>query len=64
LIAGLFYLYAAIGLLFGVGFVIWGIERVDPAARGAGMGFRILVLPGVAALWPLMLARWLRGEWG
>jgi hypothetical protein len=64
MIAWLVYLYAALGLLFGVSFVAWGIEKVDPAARGAGIGFRILILPGVAALWPLMLVRWLRGEQG
>lgn len=58
----MFYVYAALGLFFGVTFVIWGIEKVDPAVRGSGIGFRIIVLPGVAALWPLLLERWLRGN--
>lgn len=62
MIVALFYLYVAAGLLFGVCFVIWGIEKADPAARGAGAGFRCIVLPGVAALWPLLLVRWLRGK--
>jgi len=64
LIAWLLYLYAAAGLLFGVCFVCWGIEQVDPAARGSGIGFRVIVLPGVAALWPLLLRRWLQGKKG
>jgi hypothetical protein len=53
-------IYGGIGLLFGLAFVAFGIQRIDPAARGAGWGFRLLVLPGVVALWPLLAARWLR----
>jgi hypothetical protein len=49
--------YLGIGLLFAVPFVLIGVERVDPAARGATWGFRVLILPGAAALWPLLLAR-------
>ena len=51
-------LYAAIGVLAGVPFVIWGIGRVDHAAKGAPWAFRVLVLPGVIAMWPLMVRRW------
>lgn len=54
--------YLAIGLLFGIAFVARGIARVDPAAAGAGWGFRLIVLPGVAALWPLLLDRWRRAH--
>lgn len=53
-------IYGGIGLLFGLAFVTRGIQRIDPAARGTGWGFRLLVLPGVVALWPFMAARWLR----
>ena len=49
--------YLAIGLLFAVPFVLFGVERIDPAARGATWGFRLLILPGAAALWPLLLSR-------
>ena len=52
--------YGGIGLLFGLAFVALGIQRIDPAARGTGWGFRLLVLPGVVALWPLLAMRWLR----
>lgn len=54
-------LYAALGWLFAVAFVTRGIERVDPGARGSGLGFRLIVLPGAAAFWPMLLSRWLRG---
>lgn len=52
--------YAAIGLVFGLAFVSRGVDRVDPGAAGAGLGFRLLILPGSAALWPLLLQRWRR----
>ena len=54
--------YAAIGFLFSVWFVSIGVGRIDAAARGAGWGFRMLIVPGVAALWPLLFARSLRGQ--
>lgn len=52
-------IYALVGLAFAIAFVARGVARVDPAAAGAPLGFRLLVLPGVAALWPLLAARWL-----
>jgi hypothetical protein len=53
--------YAAIGVLFAGAFLTRGIERLDPGAHGSGWGFRLIVLPGVVALWPLLLQRWLAG---
>jgi hypothetical protein len=55
----LLIVYVAIGCTFAAAFVMAGIHRVDPQAKGAGMGFRMIVLPGVAALWPWLLYRWL-----
>lgn len=52
--------YAVVGLIFGLAFVLRGVERVDPAARGASIGFRLLILPGCAALWPYLARRWWR----
>jgi len=51
--------YAAIGLVVAVPFVIAGIGTIDPAARAAPWTFRALVFPGVVALWPYLLRRWL-----
>jgi len=53
--------YAGVGLAFAVVFVWFGVERLDSEAEGAGIGFRLLILPGVAAFWPLLLKRWVRG---
>ncbi|MFM9996867.1 MAG: hypothetical protein ACKVU4_13830 [Phycisphaerales bacterium] len=58
-IVGAALLYAGLGLIFAVAFVTRGVARVDHAAAGAPWPFRLLILPGVAALWPLMLRRWL-----
>ncbi len=50
--------YAAIGLVFAIAFVTVGIHRIDPVADGSGVGFRLIIFPGVAAFWPLLLRRW------
>jgi len=49
--------YAGIGGVFAVAFVWRFAGRLDPAARHGTWGFRLLVLPGVMALWPFLLAR-------
>jgi hypothetical protein len=54
--------YAAVGLLFAIGFVARGIKRIDPVANGSTIGFRLMVLPGSAALWPLLLRSWIRNK--
>ena len=54
-------LYAAAGVVFAIAFVVRGVERIDGHAKGAGWGFRLLILPGAAALWPLLLRRWRGG---
>jgi hypothetical protein len=50
--------YAAIGCTFAITFLTAGVHRMDPQAKGAGLGFRAIILPGVAALWPWLLYRW------
>jgi len=50
--------YAGIGLAFAIAFVLRGVWRLDPVARGAPIGFRLLILPGAVALWPVLLRRW------
>jgi hypothetical protein len=54
--------YGAAGLVFATLFVSAGVHKVDPAAEHAPLGFRLIILPGVTALWPLMLARWVRSR--
>ena len=54
--------YAAFGLLFAGAFLTAGINRVDPVSKGSGIGFRLIILPGVATLWPVLLTRWIRAK--
>ena len=53
--------YCAVGLLVGVGVLLAGLGRLDPVAAHGTWGFRLLVLPGMVALWPLILSRVVRG---
>lgn len=50
--------YLLIGVLFAAVFVIAGASRIDPAAVGAGVRFRVLLLPGSAMLWPVLAYKW------
>ncbi|MCI4666054.1 MAG: hypothetical protein MRY74_15165 [Neomegalonema sp.] len=54
-------IYVWIGIAIAAAFLSLGVGRIDPAARGA-YAFRILVLPGVVGLWPLVLWRWVALE--
>jgi hypothetical protein len=51
-------LYALVGALFALAFLVFGLDRIDPRARGA-YAFRPLLVPGLVLLWPLALARWI-----
>jgi hypothetical protein len=51
-------IYLAAGLLFALAFVVRGVDMVDEGARHAGPGFRIIILPGAAVFWPLLLKKW------
>ena len=53
--------YATLGTLFAIAFVSVGVGRIDRVAKVSTPGFRIVILPGVAALWPFLLTRWIRG---
>jgi membrane protein implicated in regulation of membrane protease activity len=54
-------LYLAGGFLFAVPFVFIGVQKIDPRAAHGSWGFRLLIFSGAAALWPLLLRRWLKG---
>ena len=59
---GVLIWYAAAGVVFAIVFVARGVSRVDEHAAGAGLGFRLIIFPGVAALWPFLLSRWMRAR--
>jgi hypothetical protein len=51
------WLYGGIGFAVALAFVLFGIDRVDAAARGA-YAVRPLLVPGLVILWPIVLIRW------
>jgi hypothetical protein len=55
--------YATVGAVVAMGFLLFGVGRISPEARGSYL-FRLLVLPGIIGLWPLVLWRWLALERG
>jgi hypothetical protein len=54
-------IYLTVGLAFALAFVLRGARRIDPRAAAGSWGFRLAILPGVAALWPILARRWLAG---
>lgn len=53
-------LYAGCGLLVAVTFLSRWCRSFDPSARDGSWGFRLLIVPGLVALWPVILAKVLR----
>ncbi len=56
------FAYLAIGVLFAVWFVAFGITKLDDSAKGTSLGFRLLIFFGAIAFWILLAWRLLRGE--
>lgn len=55
-------IYAVAGVLFALAFLPRALSRSDPGVAGAPLTMRLLILPGVSALWPLFAWRWLRRQ--
>ena len=53
--------YLAVGALFAVPFSVRWAGRLDPVAAHGTWGFRLLILPGSALLWPILALRLVRG---
>ena len=54
-------IYLLCGFVFAIPFVLVGAGKIDPHAAHGSWGFRLLILPGTLAFWPLLLRRWLKG---
>jgi len=50
--------YLMLGLLFAIFFVSKGLGKIDPTAKAGTLGFRLLLIPGTMAFWPLLAKRW------
>jgi len=56
--------YLGLGVLFALPFAARWVGRVDPDAAEGSWGFRLLIVPGAVALWPLLVARLRAGPQG
>jgi hypothetical protein len=61
IIVAVLELFAIAGLAFAAIFLTFAVSRLDPGVAAAPKTLRLLLLPGVAALWPLFASRWIRG---
>lgn len=48
-------IYFALGLLFGLYFIIKGATKIDPLMANTKMKVRFLLFPGVVATWPFLI---------
>lgn len=56
----LLYAYVGLGLIFGLWFVFRGAEKIDQNMHGASWQTRLLLVPASAALWLLLLNKYLK----
>lgn len=52
--------YLAVGAICAAVIAVKGLERIDAGAQGMPWSARLLILPGLVALWPLMLMKCLQ----
>ncbi|MEM6810567.1 MAG: hypothetical protein AAGA41_02185 [Pseudomonadota bacterium] len=50
-------IYLAIGLITAIAFSAGLAKRIDPDAGDMTWGARLMIIPGVMGLWPLMLKK-------
>ena len=55
-------IYLALGVFFVIPFLMKGLNKVDEGAQGSTIGFKIIIIPGVIAFWPVLLSKWMKGN--
>ena len=60
-VVAVFEAYALAGVGFALLFLPRAVARLDPRTAGAAKTLRLLILPGIVALWPLFAWRWITG---
>jgi hypothetical protein len=60
-IVAVFEAYVLTGVAFALMFLPRGVTRIDPRVAAAPKTLRLLILPGIVALWPLFAWRWIAG---
>ncbi|MBK8195576.1 MAG: hypothetical protein IPK76_21080 [Lewinellaceae bacterium] len=59
-IVNVFYLYLLAGVIFAALFIWRGAAKLDESAKGISWKTRALLFPAGAALWPVLLRKWLQ----
>jgi len=60
IIINILVIYVIAGLLFSFLFIWKGLDKVDPATEGTSIWFRMIIIPGLCAFWPLFLSKWIK----
>lgn len=55
-------IYFGTGGAFALLVTVLGAQRMDAGAAGMPWSARLLIFPGLVALWPLLLKKWLTGQ--
>ena len=56
------FVYLAIGVVFALWFIAFGITKSDDSAKGTSIGFRMLIFFGAIPFWTLLAWRIFKGE--
>jgi hypothetical protein len=60
-VVAVFEAYAVTGVGFALLFLPRAVAHLDPRVAGAPTTLRVLIMPGVVAVWPLFAWRWMTG---
>lgn len=55
-------LYILIGIIFYFPFIRKGVHTIDGGVKGASTFMKVLIFPGIIALWPILLKKVKKGE--
>ncbi len=50
-------IYLTIGAILALPLMLAALKRIDPATQNATLGFRVLIIPSLAIMWPIVLVR-------
>lgn len=51
-------IYLLLGFLYYLAFIFKWAAQLDENTKGSGIGFKLLILPGTLALWPVLYWKW------
>ena len=53
-------IYLLGGVLFVIPFLMKGLNEIDEGAHDSTIGFKIIIIPAVIVLWPVLLSKWMK----